>query len=121
MRVEGGATALQNKHYFKIRSIAGGPHTVELSAAAFRRGIDAVVPGAGGVRRQIVAILVNDPPASNCPIHELAELTARPILFVLQSLKTWRGKARCGSASTLPLAVLKQRLAVEEDHLQVIV
>ena len=79
--------ALQNRQYLKIRSIAGGPHTVELSAAAFRRGVDAVVPGAEAARRQVIAVLVNDPPASDRPVHELAGLTGKPVLFIVQFLK----------------------------------
>jgi hypothetical protein len=55
--------ALQNRHYLKIKSIAAGPYTVELSATAFQRGVDAVVPGAEAARRQVIAALVNDPPA----------------------------------------------------------
>jgi len=84
--------ALQNRQYLKIRSIAGGPHTVELSAAAFRRGIDAVVPGAEAARRQVITVLVNDPPASDRPVHELAGLTGKPVLFIMQFLKQLEGQ-----------------------------
>jgi hypothetical protein len=79
--------ALQNRHYLKITSIAGGPHTVELSATAFQRGVDAVVPGAEAARRQVIAVLVNDPPASDRPVQELAGLTSKPVLFIVQFLK----------------------------------
>lgn len=79
--------ALQNKRYLKTRSIAGGPYTVELSATTFRQGADAVVPGAEVARRQIITTLVNDPPTSDRPVHELATLTGTPVLFVLQFLK----------------------------------
>lgn len=79
--------ALQNRQYLKIRSIAGGPHTVELSAAAFRRGVDAVVPGAEAARRQVITVMVNDPPAGDRPLHELAGLTGKPVLFIVQFLK----------------------------------
>jgi TIR domain len=79
--------ALQNKRYLTITSIAGGPHTVELSATAFRRGVDAVVPGAEAARRQVIAALVNDPPASDRPVRELAGLTGKPVLFIAQFLK----------------------------------
>jgi hypothetical protein len=79
--------ALENRRYLKIRSIAGGPHTVELSAAAFRRGVDAVILGAGAARRQVITVLVNDPPASDRPVHELARLTGTPVLFIVQFLK----------------------------------
>jgi hypothetical protein len=67
--------------------MAGGPHTVELSAAAFERGIGAVVPGAEAARRQVIVALVNDPPAGGRQVHELAALTGTPYLFVLQFLK----------------------------------
>jgi hypothetical protein len=79
--------ALENRRYLKVRSMAGGPHTVELSAAAFQKGIDAVVPGAEAARRQVIAALVNDPPAGDRQVHELAVLTGTPYLFVLQFLK----------------------------------
>lgn len=79
--------ALQNRRYLKIRSIAAGPHTVELSATAFRLGVDAVVPGAAAARRQVIAALVNNPPVSDRPVHELATLTGTPVLFVLEFLK----------------------------------
>lgn len=85
--IEEAFAALQQKRYLKIRSIAGGPHTVELSATAFRRGVDAVVPGAEAARRQVIAALVNDPPAGDRPVHDLAALTGKPLLFVLQFLK----------------------------------
>jgi hypothetical protein len=80
-------TALQNRRYLKIRSIAGGPHTVELSATAFRQGVDAVVPGAEAARREVIAALVNNPPAGDRQVHELAALTGKPTLFVVQFLK----------------------------------
>jgi predicted transcriptional regulator len=79
--------ALENRRYLTVRSIAGGPHTVELSAAAFQKGIDAVVPGAEAARQQVIVALVNDPPAGDRPVHELAVLTGMPYLFVLQFLK----------------------------------
>ena len=79
--------ALENRRYLKVRSMAGGPHTVELSAAAFQKGIDAVVPGAEAARRQVIAALVNDSPAGDRPVHELAVLTGMPYLFILQFLK----------------------------------
>lgn len=79
--------ALQNRRYLKIRSIAAGPHTVELSATAFRQGVDTVVPDAEAARRQVITILVNDPPASDRPVHELARLTGKPVLFIVQFLK----------------------------------
>jgi hypothetical protein len=79
--------ALENRRYLTVRSMAGGPHTVELSAAAFQKGIDAVVPGAEAARRQVIVALVNDPPAGDRPVHELAVLTGTPYLFVLQFLK----------------------------------
>ena len=79
--------ALQNRQHLKITSIAGGPHTVELSATAFQLGVDAVVPGAEAARRQVIAVLVNDPPASDRPVHELAGLTGKPVLFIVQFLK----------------------------------
>jgi len=84
--------ALQNKRYLKITSIAGGPHTVELSATAFRRGVDAVVPDAEAARRQVIAVLVNDPPAGDRPVHELAELVGQPVLFIVQFLKQLEGQ-----------------------------
>jgi hypothetical protein len=70
--IDEALAALENRRYLKVRSMAGGPHTVELSAAAFRKGVDAVVPGAETARRQIIAALVNDPPAGDRPVHELA-------------------------------------------------
>jgi hypothetical protein len=79
--------ALENRRYLKVRSMAGGPHTIELSAGAFRKGIDAVIPGADAARRQVIATLVNDPPAGDRPVRELAALTGTPYLFVLQFLK----------------------------------
>jgi hypothetical protein len=79
--------ALENRRYLKVRSMAGGPHTVELSAAAFEKGVDAVVPGAEAARRQVIAALVNDPPAGDRQVHDLAVLTGTPYLFVLQFLK----------------------------------
>jgi hypothetical protein len=79
--------ALENRRYLKVSSMAGGPHTVELSAAAFRKGVDAVVPGAEAARRQVIAALVNDPPAGDRQVHELAMLTGTPYLFVLEFLK----------------------------------
>jgi hypothetical protein len=85
--VDEAFAALKNRQYLKIRSVAGGPHTVELSAAAFRLGVDAVVPGAEAARRQVIAALVNDPPAGDRPVHELAALTGTPVLFVVQFLK----------------------------------
>jgi hypothetical protein len=85
--VDEAFAALENRRYLKVRSVAGGPHTVELSAAAFRAGIDAVVPGADAARRQVIATLVNDPPAGDRPVRELAVLTGTPYLFVLQFLK----------------------------------
>jgi len=85
--IEEAFAALTQKRYLKVRSIAGGPHTVELSATAFRRGVDAVVPGAEEARRQIIAALVNDPPAGDRQVHDLAALTGKPLLFVLQFLK----------------------------------
>jgi hypothetical protein len=80
-------TALQNRRYLKIKSIAGGPHTIELSTSAFRLGVDAVVPDAEAARRQVITILVNDPPVSDRPVHELARLTGKPVLFIEQFLK----------------------------------
>jgi hypothetical protein len=65
-------TALRNRRY--------------LPASAFRQGIDTVVPGAEVARRQVIAILVNDPPASDRPMHELARLTGKPVLFIEQFL-----------------------------------
>jgi hypothetical protein len=79
--------ALQSRRYLKVRSMAGGPRTVELSAAAFNKGADAVVPGAEAARRQIIAALVSDPPAGDRQVHELAVLTGTPYLFVLQFLE----------------------------------
>ena len=79
--------ALENRRYLKVRSMAGGPHTVELSAAAFLKGVDAVVPGAEAARRQVIASLVNNPPAGDRQVHELAVLTGTPYLFVLEFLK----------------------------------
>ena len=80
-------TALQNRGYLKIRAIASGPHTVELSASAFRLGVDAVVLDAEAARRQVITILVNDPPVSDRPVHELARLTNKPVLFIKQFLR----------------------------------
>jgi len=85
--VDEAFAALRNRRYLTIRSIAAGPHTVELSATAFQRGVDAVVPGAEAARRQVIAALVNDPPASDRPVHELAGLTGKPVLFIVQFLK----------------------------------
>ena len=85
--IEESFTALRNRRYLKVRSIAGGPHTVELSASAFRRGADAVVPGAEAARRQVIAALVNDPPAGDRQVHDLAALARTPALFVLEFLK----------------------------------
>jgi len=85
--IEEAFAALQNRRYLTIRDIAAGPHTVELSATAFQRGVDAVVPDAEAARRQIIAVLVNDPPASDRPVHELAGLTGKPVLFIAQFLK----------------------------------
>ena len=85
--IEESFAALEQKRYLKVTSIAGGPHTVELSANAFRRGVDAVVPGAEAARRQIIAVLVNDPPTGDRQVHDLAALTGKPLLFVLQFLK----------------------------------
>jgi TIR domain/Helix-turn-helix domain len=79
--------ALQNRRYLKIRSIAGGPHTVELSTTAFRQGVDAVVPDAEVARRQVIATLVNNPLVGDRQAHELAALTGKPTLFVVQFLK----------------------------------
>jgi hypothetical protein len=90
--VDEAFAALQNRRYLKIRSIAGGPRTVELSAAAFRRGVDAVVPGAEEARRQVIAALVNDPPRSDRPVHELADLTGKPVLFIAQFLEQLEGQ-----------------------------
>jgi hypothetical protein len=78
---------LENRRYLKVRSMAGGPHTIELSAAAFQKVIAAVVPGAEAAGRQVIAALVNDPPAGDRQVHELAVLTGTPYLFVLQFLK----------------------------------
>ena len=36
---------------------------------------------------QILAVLVSDPPASDRPVHELAAVTGKPVLFVLQFLE----------------------------------
>jgi TIR domain len=85
--LEEAFSALEQRRYLKVRAIAGGPHTVELSAAAFRRGVDSVVPDAEAARRQIIATLANDPPASDQPVHELATSTGKPFLFVLQFLR----------------------------------
>jgi TIR domain len=79
--------ALENRRYLKVRSGAGGPYTVEVTAAAFRKGIDAVVLAAEAARRQVIATLVNEPPAGDRPVRDLAELTGTPYLFVLQFLK----------------------------------
>jgi len=79
--------ALQNRRYLKVRSIASGPHTVELSASAFRQGVDAVVPGAEIARREVIATLVNNPPTGDRQVHELAALTGKPALFVVQFLE----------------------------------
>lgn len=79
--------ALEHRRYLTVRSMAGGPHTVELSAAAFQKGIDAVLPGAEAARRQVIVALVNDPPTGDRQVRELAELTGTPYLFVLQFLK----------------------------------
>ena len=38
-------------------------------------------------RRQIIAALVNDPPVGDRQVHDLAALTGKPLLFVLQFLK----------------------------------
>jgi hypothetical protein len=85
--IDDAFTALQNRRYLKVRSIAAGPYTVELSASAFRQGVDAVVPDAEAARRQVITILVNAPPASDRPVHELARLTGEPLLFIEQFLK----------------------------------
>jgi TIR domain len=85
--IEESFAALEQKRYLKVTSIAGGPHTVELSATAFRRGVDAVVPDAEATRRQVIAVLVNDPPVGDRQVHDLAALTGKPLLFVLQFLK----------------------------------
>jgi hypothetical protein len=85
--LEEAFSALEQKRYIKVRSVAGGPHTVELSSAGFRRGVDVVVPDAEAARQQIVATLVNDPPAGDRPVHDLAAATGKPVLFVLQFLR----------------------------------
>jgi len=85
--VEESFAALEQKRYLKVTSVAGGPHTVELSATAFRRGVDAVVPDAEAARRKVIAVLVNDPPVGDRQVHDLAALTGKPLLFVLQFLK----------------------------------
>jgi len=85
--IDEALAALENRRYLTVRSMAGGPHTVELSAAAFQKGIDAVIPGAEAARRQVIVALVNDPPAGDRQVHELAVLTGMPYLFVLQFLK----------------------------------
>lgn len=108
--------ALQNRRYLTVRSIAGGPHTVELSAAAFQKGIDAVVPGAEAARRQVIAALVNDPPAGDRQVHELAVLTGTPYLFVLQFLKQLEGRGEVkvreglGGVSRITVSPTLQRL-----------
>lgn len=108
--------ALENRRYLKVRSMAGGPHTVELSAAAFQKGIDAVVPGAEAARRQVIATLVNDPPAGDRQVHELAVLTGTPYLFVLQFLKQLerRGEVKVseflGGFSQITVSPTLQRL-----------
>jgi hypothetical protein len=85
--IEEAFSALLQRHYLKIRSFGGGAQTVELSEAAFRRGADAVVPGAEAARQQVIAALVNAPPAGDRQVHDLAALTGTPLLFVLQFLK----------------------------------
>ena len=45
------------------------------------------MPGAGEARRQIIAALVNDPPAGDRQVHDLAARVGKPLLFVLQFLK----------------------------------
>jgi hypothetical protein len=115
--IEEAFAALKQKRYLKIRSIAGGPHTVELSASGFRRGVDAVVPGAEGARRQVIAALVNDPPAGDRQVHDLAALTGKPLLFVLQFLKQLEaqgdvqvGQYSGGSSRVAVSPTLKRRL-----------
>jgi hypothetical protein len=108
--------ALEHRRYLTVSSMAGGPHTVELSAAAFQKGIDAVVPGAEAARRQVIAALVNDPPAGDRPVHELAVLTGMPYLFVLQFLKQLerRGEVQVseflGGASQITISPTLRRL-----------
>ena len=82
-----GIHGAAERGYLKIRAIASGPHTVELSASAFRLGVDAVVLDAEAARRQVITILVNDPPVSDRPVHELARLTNKPVLFIKQFLR----------------------------------
>lgn len=85
--IEESFAALEQRRHLKVRSVADGPHTVELSATAFRCGVDAVVPGAEAARRQVIAALVNDPPNGDSQVHDLAALTGKPLLFILQFLK----------------------------------
>jgi TIR domain len=85
--LEEAFTALEQRRYLKVTGIAGGPHTVEISAGAFRPGVDHVVPDAEAARRKIIAPLVNDPPASDRPVEELAASTGKPFLFVFEFLR----------------------------------
>jgi hypothetical protein len=67
--------------------MAGGPHTVELTPIGFQQGVDTVIPNADAARKQIITILVNNPPTGNRAAEELADTTGTPVLFVRQFLR----------------------------------
>jgi hypothetical protein len=85
--LEEAFAALQQRRCLEIKAVAGGPHTVELTSIGFQRGIDTVVPNADAARKQIIAILVNNPPTGNQAADELADATGTPVLFVRQFLR----------------------------------
>lgn len=85
--LEEAFAALQQRGYLEIKSMAGGPHTVELTPIGFQQGVDTVIPNADAARKQIITILVNNPPTGNRAAEELADTTGTPVLFVRQFLR----------------------------------
>jgi hypothetical protein len=85
--LEEAFAALQQRGYLEIKSMAGGPHTVELTPIGFQRGVDTVIPNADAARKEIITILLNNPPTGNRAAEELADATGTPVLFVRQFLR----------------------------------
>lgn len=79
--------ALEQRRYAKVLYAAGQPHTVDLAPSGFAAGVGAVVSGAGQARDQVIAMLVNEPPAGVHVADALAEATGTPVLFVLEFLR----------------------------------
>jgi TIR domain len=79
--------ALRQRGFVKIQYAGNVPYLVEFTRTGFSRAVDIVVPAAEEKRQKIILKLVNDPPATQSAVDELATECGGSRLFVLEFLK----------------------------------